>query len=142
MKAWPLFGKLALFFISAINIILFVMLSYRWFLSETVDAPPMTRSDYLDLSLTLLGIMLTVVLIFLAISAFFAYYDLRQAAERMAEDTTMSVFQKLSQEGYIEHRGYKITLEPQPLGTTSVPPAPDPDTLGLQTTKEEEEKGV
>lgn len=128
--------------IGAVNVCLFLALMSRWFLSETVDTPPMMRGDYIDLSLSLLSVLLTAITIFLAIAAFFAYYDLRNAAERMAEKTTMSVFQKLSQQGYLDYEGERISLESALSAPRSASPAaPDPHTIGGGNTRQEEEKG-
>ncbi len=122
------------------NLCLFLALSFKWYMSDTIDTPPMTRSDYLDLSLSLLAVLLTAITIFLAIAAFFAYYDLRNAAERMAEKTTMSVFQRLSRDGYLDHDGERIVL--QTVVATAVPkPTPDPHIIGGRKAEKREDEG-
>ena len=101
----------------------------------------MTRQDYLDLSLTLLGVILAAVTIFLAIAALFAYYDVRRAAERMAEQTTMDVIQRLSQGDEVSHGGTRLSLTPSSVksGTAATLTA---EALGEGVTKEDEQEGV
>ena len=116
--------------------LLFGVLCWRWFLSNTVDTTPMTRSDYLDLSLSLLEAILAVITIFLAGVAFFAYFDIRRAAERMAEQTTLSVIQRLSNGERVFVGSVELTLAQRETGAKSQEsPAPDPAALGQGVTK-------
>jgi hypothetical protein len=124
--------------LAAINVAVFCGLSYRWFLADTIDTPPMTRSDYLDLSLSLLSVMLAAITIFLAIAAIFAYYDIRRAAERMAEETTISVYQRVSQGEPVSLGNLKVHIASPDESTTSKPDrAPRTADLGSDVTKHE-----
>lgn len=127
---WDVVRSVFFVALGVINISLFIALIYRWYLSDTIDAPPMTRSDYLDLSLTLLELILSVLTVLLAIGAFVAYYDIRRAAERMADRTAREVVQGLSGDGSSRPN------QPLPTGQRE---RPDPTAMGTDVTTEHEE---
>ena len=83
---WGWFWKYGIVgLLGGVNIGIFFALLYEWFRPGAVLEPPMTRADYLDLSLAVLGVILAALGIGLAVLGVIGYNAIRQVAEDRAE---------------------------------------------------------
>jgi len=83
MKNFRTYGTVL---IGIINICLFVLLSYRWFIVKSPSSHEIRYEDYLNLSLVLLQSILAALAIGLAVLAFVGYNAIKEAAEKRAEE--------------------------------------------------------